>query len=108
MDELYIQNVRLVCCADVAPSALFSRADNDVPIIDLEGLQFEGAVPGSRLRRDLTSDGGVAPVLDDKEEAKRTAARLGGAEEQFAFHRAISRLMEMQSRQYLASQTRSG
>ena len=74
--------------------------------MDLESLQFEGAVEGSRLRRDVQADGGVAPVAATPAEAVATAAALGGAEERFAFARAVSRLYEMQGEVYLASRPR--
>lgn len=63
---------------------------------------------GSRLRRDLMADGGVAPVAASAEEAAAAHRRLGGAEEQFAFARACSRLHEMQTDLYLASRPRAG
>jgi predicted ATPase len=68
--------------------------------------QFETAVEGSRLRRDLTADGGVAPVAATAAEAAAAARRLGGEEERFAFARAVSRLYEMQTPLYLASRPR--
>ena len=61
---------------------------------------------GSRLRRDSTADGGVAPVAASSADAAATAQRLGGAEERFAFARAVSRLHEMQGPLYLASRPR--
>lgn len=51
---------------------------------------------GSRLRRDLTADGGVAPVAVTAAGAAAAALRMGGVEERFAFARAVSRLYEMQ------------
>lgn len=51
---------------------------------------------GSRLRRDLTADGGVAPVAATAAGAAAAALRMGGVEERFAFARAVSRLYEMQ------------
>lgn len=46
VDELYNARVRLVCSAEVPPDALFAGAMGEEPIIDLESLQFEGAVEG--------------------------------------------------------------
>lgn len=66
-------------------------------------MQFESAVEGTRLRRDTMADGGVAPLAINLAAAKEAAARLGGAEEQFAFARAVSRLHEMQSPVYLTA-----
>ncbi len=57
VDELYNQRVRLVCSAAVPPDSLFVGEEGGEPILDLEGLQFEGAVEGGRLRRDVTQVG---------------------------------------------------
>lgn len=62
---------------------------------------------GSKLRTDLLSDGGVAPVLEDRQAAAEAAALLGGAEERFAFARAVSRLYEMQSPLFLSARPRT-
>lgn len=97
IDEIYNQRGRVVCTAAVELDELFTGKEvNEEPLIDLEGLQFEGAVEGAKLRRDLSQEGGVAPVTMT---AKRIAA-LGGEEERFAFARAVSRLYEMQSEIY--------
>lgn len=96
VDEVYNRRGRLVCSAAVSIDELFTGAGAEAkeePLVDLEGIQFEGAVEGARLRRDLGSAGGVAPVAAT---AGRLAA-LGGEEEKFAFARAISRMYEMQS-----------
>ena len=61
---------------------------------------------GSRLRKDLMQEGGVAPVADSASTAASLAGQLGGLEEKFAFRRAVSRLHEMQSQSYLASRAR--
>ena len=49
------------------------------------------------------ADGGVAPLAANPMAAREAVARLGGAEEQFAFARAVSRLHEMQSPVYLTA-----
>lgn len=49
---------------------------------------------GSRLRRDVMSEGGVAPIFEAGTATVTTKA-LGGLEEKFAFARAVSRLHEM-------------
>lgn len=46
IDELYNARVLLVCSAAVPPDQLFSGTEGEEPLIDLEGLQFEGAVEG--------------------------------------------------------------
>ncbi len=69
-------------------------------------LQFETEMEGSKLRRNLMADGSVAPVASTPEAAKATAYLLGGAEEKFAFARAVSRLYEIQGELYLSSRPR--
>ena len=96
VDEIYNRRGKLLCSAAVALDELFCAAGDESqeePLVDLEGLQFEGEVEGSRLRRDLGKAGGVAPVAVT---SGRLAA-LGGEEERFAFARAISRMYEMGS-----------
>jgi len=61
---------------------------------------------GTRLRRDTLAEGGVAPVAASEADARAAAAALGGAEERFAFARAVSRLYEMQSALYVRSRPR--
>ena len=46
IDELYNARVRLICSADSPPDLLFAGNLNEEPIIDLEQLQYEGAVEG--------------------------------------------------------------
>jgi len=100
IDELYNARVRLIATAAAQPDRLFAGELSEEPILDLEGLQFETA--GARLRRDTSASGGVAPVATGAGAAADVTARLGGAEEKFAFARAVSRLHEMQSPVYLA------
>ncbi|CAI5967268.1 unnamed protein product [Closterium sp. NIES-65] len=58
-----------------------------VPRIDLESLQFESEVGGSRLRRDVLAEGGRSPLTSSFTLPVR---QLSGREEEFAFHRAVS------------------
>lgn len=99
VDEMYNARARLVCSAAVGIDELFMAAGEEgreEPLIDLEQLQFEGAVEGARLRRDVGREGGVAPVAVSGGRMRD----LGGAEEAFAFARAVSRLHEMQAAGY--------
>ncbi|MEW5309365.1 MAG: hypothetical protein WDW38_001259 [Sanguina aurantia] len=57
-------------------------------------------IAGSGLRRDVLSDGGVAPVGVTSGSVRVATDLLGGMEEKFAFRRAVSRLYEMQSQHY--------
>jgi hypothetical protein len=47
-------------------------------------------------------------VASTEADARAAAAALGGAEERFAFARAVSRLYEMQSAVYRAARPRGG
>lgn len=53
-------------------------------------LQFETEAENTRLRRDVTLSGSVAPVGSTKEERKTIQFLLSGREELFAFQRAVS------------------
>lgn len=49
IDELYNARVHLICSADSPPDLLFAGNLEEEPIIDLEQLQYEGAVEGALL-----------------------------------------------------------
>jgi hypothetical protein len=49
-------------------------------LVDLESLQFEGEMEGAKLRRDLTADGGVAPVAGTAAGMRGAVAQLSGLE----------------------------
>ncbi|KAG2436005.1 hypothetical protein HYH02_011718 [Chlamydomonas schloesseri] len=106
IDELYNARCILVASAEVAPEQLFVGSEGDEPILDLEGLQFETAVEDARLRRDVMAGGAVAPVAASPAALAAAAGALGGAEERFAFRRAVSRLLEMQSPAYIRAALR--
>eukprot|EP00976_Prorocentrum_cordatum_P042136 853678-Prorocentrum_minimum.AAC.3 len=99
---MYNARRTLVCSAEVPIEELFVGAGDGegASLVMLESLQFETAAEGGRLRRNVTADGGVAPVGQSKSELRGVAAQLSGKEEEFAFSRAVSRLMEMQSSSY--------
>jgi len=110
VDELYNARCRLIVSAGAAPDELFGKDCGawDEALVDLEQLQFEAAVEGAGLRRDVAGDGGVAVVgAGGAAGGAGLVARLGGREEEFAFARAASRLMEMQSGSYLRAWERS-
>jgi predicted ATPase len=100
VDELYNHRCRLICTADAPPDDLF-LGTLDGPILDLESLQFETEAESSRLRRDVQAEGSVAPLGVSKEGKASIHSLLSGREELFAFRRAVSRLMEMQTPVYL-------
>ncbi|PNH09844.1 putative ATPase N2B [Tetrabaena socialis] len=106
VDELYNARCVLVATAEVAPDELFTGAEGEEAILDLEGLQFETAVEDARLRRDSMTSGGVAPVASTPAAVAAAMGAMGGVEERFAFRRAVSRLYEMQSPQYILNALR--
>ncbi|EIE20923.1 hypothetical protein COCSUDRAFT_57467 [Coccomyxa subellipsoidea C-169] len=99
VDELYNARTQLIVSAECAPHLLFKRP-GDAPILDLESLQFETAVEGSRLRRDLMSDGSVAPLGDSSRSLGSATMQQSGLTEKFAFARAVSRLYELTSPEF--------
>lgn len=105
VDELYNNRCVMVCTAAVSEDHLFADIKGSAPLIDLESLQFETEAEGSRLRRDLTADGTVAPVAGNAKDLREVRAQLSGEDEEFSFRRAISRLLEMQTPNYRRRRT---
>ena len=119
VDQLYNHRVRLITSTRVALEDLFQGgAAAGGAVDDLEGLEFEEAgkapelnpigataiLSGGRLdggrRRALRRNG--ARRRRQPQGAVRDAV-YSGEDETFAFHRALSRLREMQSEPYLQS-----
>jgi predicted ATPase len=117
IDEAYNRNATLIFLAASHPDALFSGksdgvvsssdADFDGALdggdgggLDLESLQFETEAENAGLRRDVRARGGVAPVAGTAREMRLAKLRLSGLEERFAFSRATSRVLEMQTPKY--------
>ncbi|KAK3145459.1 hypothetical protein QOZ80_3BG0253100 [Eleusine coracana subsp. coracana] len=96
IDELYNYHCRLVCLASSSIDDLFQGTEEG-PLFDLESFQFETESEGTKLRRDVLAEGkvGSAPSTSN------LVSILSGQEELFAFRRAISRLIEMQTPLYL-------
>lgn len=96
VDELYNHHCRLFCSAASSIDDLF-QGTADGTLFDLESFQFETEMEGTKLRRDVMAEGSVssggAPT--------GIVSMLSGQEEMFAFRRAVSRLIEMQSPLYL-------
>ncbi|MCO5571765.1 hypothetical protein L7F22_025513 [Adiantum nelumboides] len=103
VDELYNHRRQMICTAETSIDELFLGSEEG-SLVDLESLQFETEAEDSRLRRDVTLSGDVAPVASTKEERRSIQSLLSGREELFAFQRAVSRLIEMQSALYLDGQ----
>lgn len=100
VDELYNHRRQMICTAATSIDDLFLGSEEG-SLVDLESLQFETEAENTRLRRDVTVSGNVAPLGSTKEEKTSIQFLLSGREELFAFQRAVSRLIEMQSPVYL-------
>ncbi|RLN43154.1 hypothetical protein C2845_PM01G49060 [Panicum miliaceum] len=96
IDELYNHHCRLVCLAASSIDDLFQGTEEG-PLFDLESFQFETEAEGTKLRRDVLAEGNVGL----RPSTSGLVAILSGQEEMFAFRRAISRLIEMQTPLYL-------
>lgn len=96
IDELYNHHCCLFCLAASSIDDLFQGTEEGT-LFDLESFQFETEIEGGKLRRDVLAEGSVssggAPA--------RIVSMLSGQEEMFAFRRAVSRLIEMQTPLYL-------
>ncbi|EPS59905.1 hypothetical protein M569_14898, partial [Genlisea aurea] len=96
IDELYNHHCRLVCLASASIDDLFQGTEEGT-LFDLESFQFETETEGTKLRRDVLSEGKVGSGGTPSS----IIAILSGQEEMFAFRRAVSRLIEMQTELYL-------
>ncbi|XP_019447543.1 PREDICTED: lactation elevated protein 1 [Lupinus angustifolius] len=96
IDELYNRHCCLCCLASSSIDELFQGTEEGT-LFDLESFQFETETEGAKLRRDVLAEGnlgsGGGPV--------GITSILSGQEEMFAFQRAVSRLIEMQTPLYL-------
>ncbi|XP_027329869.1 AFG1-like ATPase isoform X2 [Abrus precatorius] len=96
IDELYNHHCCLCCLASSSIDELFQGTEEGT-LFDLESFQFETETEGGKLRCNVLAEGkvgsGGAPV--------GITSILSGQEEMFAFHRAVSRLIEMQTPLYL-------
>ncbi|KAJ0971236.1 hypothetical protein J5N97_019195 [Dioscorea zingiberensis] len=95
IDELYNHHCCLFCSAASSIENLFQGTDEGT-LFDLESFQFETETEGGKLRRDVLATGsvGTGPALG-------IVSLLSGQEEMFAFRRAVSRLIEMQTPLYV-------
>ncbi|VFQ84756.1 unnamed protein product [Cuscuta campestris] len=96
IDELYNHHCCLYCSAEASVDDLFQGTEEGT-LFDLESFQFETETEGGRLRRDVLAEGGISSGGSPT----GIISMLSGQEEMFAFRRAVSRLIEMQSRVYL-------
>lgn len=96
IDELYNHHCCLLCTAASSIDDLFQGTE-DGTLFDLETFQFETETEGAKLRRDVLAEGNVSSGGTPT----GIVSMLSGQEEMFAFRRAISRLIEMQTPFYL-------
>ncbi|XP_021737958.1 putative ATPase N2B isoform X2 [Chenopodium quinoa] len=96
IDELYNHHCRLFCSAACSIDDLFQGTEEGT-LFDLESFQFETEMEGSKLRRDVLTEGSMGSGGSPS----GIISILSAQEEMFAFHRAISRLIEMQTPLYL-------
>ncbi|GAB4837748.1 hypothetical protein Ancab_002617 [Ancistrocladus abbreviatus] len=96
IDELYNHHCRLFCSAACSIDDLF-KGTQEGTLFDLESFQFETETEGGKLRRDVLAEGNVSSGGSPT----GIISLLSGQEEMFAFRRAVSRLIEMQTPLYL-------
>ncbi|GAB2223365.1 hypothetical protein Droror1_Dr00017506 [Drosera rotundifolia] len=96
IDELYNHHCRLFCTAACSIEDLFQGTEEGT-LFDLESFQFETETEGAKLRRDVLAEGNVSSGGSPA----GIVSLLSGQEEMFAFRRAVSRLIEMQTPLYL-------
>nr|GMD48749.1 lactation elevated protein 1 isoform X1 [Ipomoea batatas] len=96
IDELYNHHCCLYCSAESSVDDLFQGTEEGT-LFDLESFQFETEIEGGKLRRDVLAEGSVSSGGSPT----GIISLLSGQEELFAFRRAVSRLIEMQTRFYL-------
>ncbi|KAJ4953831.1 hypothetical protein NE237_030663 [Protea cynaroides] len=96
IDELYNHHCCLFCIADSSIDDLFQGTDEGT-LFDMESFQFETETEGGKLRRDVLAEGNVS----SSGAPTGIVSLLSGQEEMFAFRRAVSRLIEMQTPFYL-------
>ncbi|KAK9079481.1 hypothetical protein SSX86_001153 [Deinandra increscens subsp. villosa] len=99
IDELYNHHCCLYCSAASSIDELFQGTEEGT-LFDLERrvlsysyFQFETEAEGSKLRRDVLAEGSIGSGSGPA----GIISMLSGKEEMFAFRRAVSRLIEMQT-----------
>ncbi|WMV34666.1 hypothetical protein MTR67_028051 [Solanum verrucosum] len=96
IDELYNHHCCLYCSAETSVEDLF-QGTAEGTLFDLESFQFETEIEGTKLRRDVLAEGNVS----SGGAPSGITTMLSGQEEMFAFRRAVSRLIEMQTPLYV-------
>ena len=117
IDQLYNHKTRLIASTAVPLDKLFSGAsdgDGGEALLQLEGLEFEGEAGkadelnpiGNTANSLFANSPDTGRVAADSRKLLVGDSLFTGEDETFAFRRALSRLHEMQSAQYLASRPR--
>lgn len=96
IDELYNHHCCLFCSAASSIDDLFQGTEEGTHF-DLESFQFETETEGGKLRTNVLAEGNVGTGGVPS----GIVSMLSGQEEMFAFRRAASRLIEMQTPLYL-------
>lgn len=96
IDELYNHHCCLFCSAASSIDDLFQGTEEGTHF-DLESFQFETETEGGKLRTNVLAEGNVGAGGIPS----GIVSMLSGQEEMFAFRRAASRLIEMQTPLYL-------
>uniref|UniRef100_A0A6M2E7P8 AAA+ ATPase domain-containing protein n=1 Tax=Populus davidiana TaxID=266767 RepID=A0A6M2E7P8_9ROSI len=96
IDELYNHHCCLFCSAASSIDDLFQGTEEGT-LFDLESFQFETETEGGKLRTNVLAEGNVG----SGGVPSGIVSMLSGQEEMFAFRRAASRLIEMQTPLYL-------
>ncbi|KAL5559328.1 hypothetical protein UlMin_035539 [Ulmus minor] len=96
IDELYNHHCRVFCYAASSIDELFQGTEEGT-LFDPESFQFETEIEGTKLRRNVLEEGNVSSGGSPS----GIISMISGQEEMFAFRRAVSRLIEMQTPLYL-------
>ncbi|KAM7459479.1 hypothetical protein LguiA_036473 [Lonicera macranthoides] len=96
IDELYNHHCCFYCSAAASIDDLFQGTEEGT-LFDLERQAFRSKTEGTKLRRDVLAEGNVS----SGGAPSGISSILSGQEEMFAFRRAVSRLVEMQTPFYL-------
>ncbi|CAI9096677.1 OLC1v1032875C1 [Oldenlandia corymbosa var. corymbosa] len=96
IDELYNHHCCVYCSAAASVDELFQGTEEGT-LFDLESFQFETETEDTKLRQDVLAAG----TISSGGSPTGIISMLSGEEEMFAFRRAVSRLIEMQTPLYL-------
>eukprot|EP00002_Diphylleia_rotans_P038413 TRINITY_DN8739_c0_g1_i1.p1 TRINITY_DN8739_c0_g1~~TRINITY_DN8739_c0_g1_i1.p1 ORF type:complete len:482 (+),score=85.87 TRINITY_DN8739_c0_g1_i1:49-1494(+) len=102
LDELYQHKVKLICGADAQPDSLFVN-EVSLDVSDISQAERE-------MLDEMSTRQGITPSNSSSQASSNSATKMQmgsmftGEDEVFAFARAVSRLTEMQTQEYLELQ----